>query len=176
LSILTYWTLTIQPQTVTKAAKIIQITVSYTQKGTAKTETIPSSGATIYADPNTAITISVTYQNTGDVTLKTLPWLTVYKDSTIYLDVPFAGSSTAYPYSYVELAVGATNTKSFPSFTMPNAKLVAEVRIYDWDAIVSAYALAQQIDVSTILPQILNIMLVAVMLSLLTKYVPTYAS
>jgi len=171
---LTTWTLTIQPQVVTKAAKIVQLTVSYTQKGAAKTEVIPSSGATIYADPNTPISISVTYQNTGDTLLKALPWITVYKDTSTYLDTYYVGSSPYYPYTPIELAPGATDTKSFPTFTMPNATLTAEIRIYDWEELLEVFALT--LDTSTILPQILNIMLVAVMLSLTTQYAAKLAA
>jgi len=124
---------------VTPPAKIAQLTVTYTEQGVEKTINL-TNGTSINADVNTDVTIKITYQNTGTATLRTLPWIVLYKEykdpSTIWLQgYPIeCGGTTLAPAppngSPISVSPGATVTNTFPTFKMPNNKLLAELRIY----------------------------------------------
>lgn len=183
MSILDTWTITITPLVTTKTAKITSITVTYYEKGAKKTANV-TNGGSINADVNTDVSIQVTYQNTGTATLRSLPWIVLYKEykdpSTIWVQgypIECGGTtlSSAPPAAYypISVDVGATATNTFPTFKMPSNKLIAEVIVYDYDALVYAYGAVTPlgIDIQSLLSSSLSLVILAVVLSIIVAYV-----
>jgi len=186
-SILDTWTITITPLTTAKTAKIITIWVTYYEKGTKKTTNLTSSGGSINADVNTEISIQVSYQNTGTTTLRALPWIVLYKEykdpSTVWVQgypIECGGttlSTAPSGYTPVSVNAGASTSNTFPTFKMPNNKLIVEVRIYDYDALYAYGAVTPLavtplgIDIQSLLSSSLSLIILVIVLSIIAAYV-----
>jgi hypothetical protein len=181
-TILDTWTITITPLVTTKTAKITTIWVTYYEKGAKKIVNV-TNGGSINADVNTDISIQVTYQNTGTATLRALPWIVLYKEykdpSTIWLQgypIECGGTtlSSAPPATYYPISVnaGATATNTFPTFKMPSNKLIAEVRVYDYDTVYAYGAVTPLgIDIQSLLSSSLSLIILVIVLSVIVAYV-----
>lgn len=165
------WTITIQPYQVTKNVKITSLSISYTQGGATKSTTISATGGSIQADPNTSITISVTYQNIGQATAYVQPWITVKKsDGSTHFD---SGPAAA------AIAVGQTLTSTLPSFTMINDTLTATIRLYNYELMYWSYPTPAEaeagIDLNTILNFIITLILLITVMRTMGKVVERIA-